>query len=658
MPTWNIDAQFAKSIDSGSLFENGKIAEFLGTSSYNQFIIVASKGMGKTLLLRHKRKLIEDEKSGFVLIPKNEMADYVTLPSSPTKDLVVSFRDPVFWEDIWKISISISALLNFPHSVTDNEIFSVEGELNRVYLPAPLSEEILKSFNGDFRIERTPSSVLNILLQSGKSSLEKTRMSGVQVLWDLYNKYITSACFFFIDSFDQALNKLFSDNLIIWCAAQTGLMKAAWEMSRHNRHAKVFTTIRYEAFASFADGERANMKGNLFLIEYTKEDLEEIFLSAVRYYEKVDSIEEFVGFDRMYNGYLKTREKVFDYLYRHTIGAPRWLITIGSEISASRKERGIIIGNNNRHLQQKKIGDIVNKVSAEELAYVYLNGEMKLFFKGDDPDKFVDNLLSKINSSVLSLSSLERISKKFMNEHIWSGTKHPFCLLYNLGLLGIIKKSASDARMKQYFKKPYEFDWSFDNILPINPNSYYLLHPSLHHLIQKKNYRFNFNKVRIGDGFIWGKDEEKQIKKEIVKIFISYSHLDWQVVEKIVDVMDEYLNMKATLHDIWLDKWKMRSGKWIQDQMISGINDSDFLVFMVSRNSLGSSAVSIEWKTKFADKIVKSEDTVFPFIIDDSSYDKIPDYLKNVYAYSYGDDKNNVIKLMDDILFWQAEKDR
>jgi hypothetical protein len=75
MPTWNIDAQFAKSIDSGSLFENGKIAEFLGTSSYNQFIIVASKGMGKTLLLRHKRKLIEDEKSGFVLIPKNEMAD-------------------------------------------------------------------------------------------------------------------------------------------------------------------------------------------------------------------------------------------------------------------------------------------------------------------------------------------------------------------------------------------------------------------------------------------------------------------------------------------------------------------------------------------------------------------------------------------------------
>lgn len=498
--------------------------------------------------------------------------------------------------------------------------------------------------------------MLNILLQSGKSNLEKARASGVQVIWDLYNRHITSGCFIFIDSFDQALNKLFSDSLSIWCSAQTGLMKAAWELSRHNRHSKVFTTIRQEAYSSFSDAESANMRGNVLLIEYTKSDLEKIFTNAISYYERVDNIQQFVGFDKMYNGYLRTHEDIFDYIYRHTIGVPRWLITIGSEISVSRKKRGLINERRAKKNCQKKIAEIVNRVSADDLAYKYLNGEMRLFFKGDDPEKFVDNLLSKINSSVLSFSSLERISKKFISDHVWEGTHHPFCLLYNLGLLGIVAGSAAGTRKKQSFKKPYQFDWNFDHILPVNPDSYYLLHPSLHHLIQKKNYRFNFNKIRIGDGLTWGAKEEKRIQSEIIKIFISYSHADWKCVEEIVEIMEEYLNIKSTLHDIWLDKWKMKGGKWFQDQMIAGVKESDFLVFMVSESSLDSSAVAVEWKSKFADKITKGEDTVFPFVIDGTAFERMPDYLQNIYSYRYGDNKDNVLKLVDDIKFWKAEQ--
>ena len=656
MPTWNTDAQFAEAIDNNYLYKNTKISEFLSPKSYDQFIVVASKGMGKTLLLRHKRKIIENEKKGFILIPKNRTADYVILPSSPSKDLLSSFHDELFWEDLWKISISISALLNFPLNVSTDEIDATIDELKRVHLPSPLPKEISKAFLGDFKIERTPSSVLSILLQSGKTSLEKTRSSGVQVIWELYNKYITSGCFVFIDSFDQALNKLFSDNLNIWSSAQTGLMKASWEMSRHNRHSKIFITIRQEAYASFSDAERANLRGNILLIEYTKKDLKNIFLNAVNFYENEESFEAFVGFEKMYNGYLRTHEDIFDYIHRHTIGVPRWLITLGSEISGSRSERGLIDDTRKRKIQQRKIADIVNRVSAEDLAYTYLKGEMRLFFKGDDPEKFVDNLLSKINSSILSLSNIERISKKFINEHVWEGTNHPFCLLYNLGLVGLVTNSASTTRKKQKFKKPYQFDWNFENILPIDPNSYYLLHPSLHHLIQKKNYRFNFNKVKIGDDLTWGKKQQICLDKEIVKIFISYAHDDWGTVENIVDIIEEYLNVKSVLHDIWLDKWKMRGGKWFQDQMITGIKESDFLIFMVSKNSLDSSAVTVEWKTKFSDKISKGEDTVFPFIIDASSYESIPSFLQNIYSYQYQDDKEKVIKLIDDLMFWKAEQ--
>ena len=655
MPTWNTDAQFAKNINHGYLYSNNRISDFLSPQSYDQFIIVASKGMGKTLLLRHKRKAVENENKGFVLIPKNETSDYVTLPSSLKKELIDSFRKDIFWEDIWKISISISALLNFPHEVTEDEKGSIIGELGRVHLPDPLKDEIIKAFLGDFNLDRTPSSVLNILLLSGKKSIEKTRASGVHVIWDIYNRYISSGCFIFIDSFDQALNKLFSDDLEIWCSAQVGLMKAAWEMSRHNRHAKVFASIRQEAYASFSDGERANLKGNILLIEYTNEDLEAIFINAIKHYENINSIEEFVGFKKIYNSYLRTYEKVFDYINRHTIGVPRWLITIGSEISNSRKDRGVILNPKKKKEHQKLIADIVNRVSADDLAYVYLKGEMRLFFKGGDPEKFVDNLLSKINSSVLSFSSIDRISNKFISEHIWEGTKHPFCLLYNIGLLGLITNAPSTMRKKQSFKKPYEFNWNFERILPTDPNAYYFLHPSLHHLIQKKNYRFNFNKVKIGDGLMWGKTEEKRVQAEILKIFISYSHSDWETVEKIVDIMEEYLNIKAVLHDIWLDKWKMKGGRWFQDQMMAGINESDFLVLMVSADSLESSAVAVEWKSKFSEKILKGEDTVFPFMIDSSPYDEIPSYLQNIFSYRYDNNRDIVIRLIDDIIFWKLE---
>ena len=92
----------------------------------------------------------------------------------------------------------------------------------------------------------------------------------------------------------------------------------------------------------------------MLLIEYTKRDLKEIFLNAVKYYEKVKSIEEFVGFEKMYNGYLKTHEKIFDYIHRHTIGVPRWLVTIGSEISGSRKKRGLIVDTKKRRAHNCK----------------------------------------------------------------------------------------------------------------------------------------------------------------------------------------------------------------------------------------------------------------------------------------------------------------
>jgi len=652
---WDTDAEFASSIEESDVFKNKRISSFLEHS--DRFLIVASKGMGKTLLLRLKRKLIEETEHGVLTVPRNKSADYIKLPRNIGKGLKETMRDTGFWLDIWQLAISVSMLLHFRHSLTPDEIDYSERELKRIKLPEFLREDIASALRDDFREYRSPSSILDSLLQEDKSILERIRSTSLQILQDLTEKHITSSVVLFIDSFDQALAEVFPDDLDIWCAAQNGLMKAAWQTSRHNRHIKVYATFRQEAYSAFDGAEQINMRRNVLLIEYTKSDLKAIFENAVREYEDGISIEEFVGFSKTYNGYLRIQEDVFEYIYRHTIGVPRWLITLGSAISDGRDDRGVVTEKSAIAMLRRQLADLVNRISAEELAIAYLENEMRPFFRDLSPQDYLTTLFHHIHSSVLSLSNIQRIATKFEEE--WGASKltHPFCLLYNLGLLGYVDISAGDTNKHQIFKKPYQFDWNYENILPVNTDTYYLLHPSLHHFAQRRNPRFSFNKVRIGAGLPWGIKERRRVEREKIKIFISYSHKDEDVVLTIADGIEDYLNAKTKIHDIWLDQWKMRAGGWISDQLHLGLEESNFLILAVSQNSLGSKAVAVEWKKKFSEKIKSGKDTVFPFLIDDTRFEDLPGFLSEIFSYSYDGKIENIRRLVDDILFWKTEQD-
>jgi hypothetical protein len=124
-----------------------------------------------------------------------------------------------------------------------------------------------------------------------------------------------------------------------------------------------------------------------------------------------------------------------------------------------------------------------------------------------------------------------------------------------------------------------------------------------------------------------------RLRKEWLRVFVSYSHEDWSVVERIIPMVEERLASKGVVNDVWVDRWKMHAGKWVQDQIVAGIKDSDFLVLAISKKSLGSRAVAVEWKTKFADKLSKGIDSVLPIIIDDTDYGELPEFLKNIYCY-------------------------
>jgi hypothetical protein len=127
------------------------------------------------------------------------------------------------------------------------------------------------------------------------------------------------------------------------------------------------------------------------------------------------------------------------------------------------------------------------------------------------------------------------------------------------------------------------------------------------------------------------------------------------MVEKIVLEIENRLNDKAITHEIWFDKWSMRAGAWVQDQISDGLGNSQFLILMVSANSLASGAVAAEWKVKFADKFRANDDSVFPLYLQGTEPRQAPEFLREIFGYSYRGEQDlpNVIRLADDILFWR-----
>ena len=113
---WAVDGQVADENYQDLIFTNPAIETFL--NGHERFIVVASKGMGKTLLMRLKRDRIQAENRSILMIPQDSPSDYVNLTGSYEKGIRASMGKESFWEDLWKLAIQTSILLHFPHRLT------------------------------------------------------------------------------------------------------------------------------------------------------------------------------------------------------------------------------------------------------------------------------------------------------------------------------------------------------------------------------------------------------------------------------------------------------------------------------------------------------------------------------------------------------------
>lgn len=624
---WYTTGESHKELSENTVFTNGQINEFLNHDRI--FLLVASKGMGKTLLLRYKKeRVLRETRDGILVIPRNEPLDYAEIPANFAGDYFTVFQDISFWKDVWEMSIALSILsYNSTHDVKAREHGIVFTHLCKLNLASNLRDKLLECVSTGTKDYVDPSKVLSELLSLNVGQLQLIRNRCTHDIRTIYKQSIHRAVHVFIDSFDQALNEQFHYVPEIWKAGQLGLMRACFEINRHNTHIKVYTAIRQEAYADFHHENQMAMRGATLLLRYSDEDLHGMILKLMDAYENKHSIEEFLGCRKIENLWAKQEEDPYSYIYRHTVGTPRSLSVVCSELSIA----------NVREIEESRrldaIRKAVNDISGESVYNDYLESEMSVFLSELKDNQNIEQFFKLLRKNIMTLDNMKAIVSEYRRKNNINIDIHPFCELFNIGLIGCITTDHVQNKKIQCFRQPFEFDWRMSEILP--ESDYYFLHPSLNTYIGRFNPRYEVKKgLIIGNRCEWTKEHTNQLEKDKVRIFVSYSTADRQRVLKVVNRLKLEIDHRGLYYDFWLDLWRIRGGDNIQDKIVEGIKDCDYLLLMVSKKSMASGWVNQEWKTKFQEEINTGKVKIIAVFVDNLSMDGLPDFLKQKKAIS------------------------
>ena len=104
-----------------------------------------------------------------------------------------------------------------------------------------------------------------------------------------------------------------------------------------------------------------------------------------------------------------------------------------------------------------------------------------------------------------------------------------------------------------------------------------------------------------------------------IKLFISYSSKDKGFANLL------YSDLKEAGCIPWLDEWDIVGGQSIPEEIEKGINNSDFLLILLSNNSVKSNWVRAEWESTIWDENQNKEIRIIPILIEEC---EIPRFIK------------------------------
>lgn len=319
---------------------------------------------------------------------------------------------------------------------------------------------------------------------------------------------------------------------------QAGLIEAAWDAMNANNHVKIYASIRQEAFANYESDIKTNLFGAATVISYDHEELRQLLDRLAQCYESGRTFKQFIGLNAVRPPHEAFPEDSFDYACRHTLGRPRDLVIISSELSSRQAK-----------LTEPGFRKIVDETSGRVLVSNVFK-EMNVFLDclGDRSRRL--DFLSLLPHNILAREDVIDIWHRFNGvdmecsgpfDRDSPGMDHPFWELYCTGLLGVVTPDIDGSGTVQRFKQPADLLDDTQGGLPDVP--FYLVHPALGAYIRNRwaagPFRV-FHHITVGHGCPW--EEYYPVLYQVEKFVSSVSEralrsLAHQVLEEVITLL-------------------------------------------------------------------------------------------------------------------------
>src|SRR5262245_7271533 len=278
MRAWTVDAddiRVAEDFDEGLLHRTPEIDGFLTPDRDDKFIVIATKGFGKTLLLKAKRILSQREGRAACLPVGNLLDKPIGDKIFGREAIAFLAASPLPWSKIWLTAIALAVL---------KQASAVDGLKVGPRLQPLVDDHRLSSVIDHFvrLLDLTPSELTRSAADTDGHLVPRLRA-------------VKSSLAIFIDGVDEYFNKHVEDRGTspsvtgelspdIWYWAQLGLVEVAYQLRRINHHLKVFAAVRKEAYARLPKRTAMSQqyRGSAVDIAYSPESLRDIFANNIR----------------------------------------------------------------------------------------------------------------------------------------------------------------------------------------------------------------------------------------------------------------------------------------------------------------------------------------------------------------------------------------
>jgi hypothetical protein len=480
MRAWTVDAddiRVAEDFDESMLHRTPEIEAFLTADREDKFIVIGTKGFGKTLLLKAKRILYQRAGQS-ICLPSGNLLDKPIGDKIFSREAIALFSaSPLPWAKVWLSAVALAAL----KQAGQTEDLKVNARLASL-----VADRQLHSVIDHFvrLLDFTPSELQRCATDTDGHLVPRLRT-------------LKSPLAIFIDGVDEYFNKHVEEvpnhpsvtgelSPDVWYFSQLGLVEVAYQLRRINHRLKIFAAIRKEAYARLP--RRTAMvqqyRGSAVDIAYSPESLREIFVNNIRLVkadrmvlpgrERSHPLEGFLGRTSVNDTYTREEEDVFGYVCRHTLLRPRDLMTIGDRLVALRPDE-----RRNEHRMMEAVNQAATEIAHEYLAEIapYV-GDLDL-----------ERLFQRLPGPILTRAEVEGLCEDHApgTDHR-NGCEPAFHTLYRVGLLGYVQHDIVRGEWRQRFLRPGDATLEPNGVLP--RATHYLLHPVLSGVIGRLNPGF------------------------------------------------------------------------------------------------------------------------------------------------------------------------